>query len=755
MAKKSKSPIEDVKTDSTHSKLLQWVTDSEDSTVDSRKVSEKCRDYYDSNQWSAEAKKKLAAQKQAATVRNRIKPKIDGLLGMERSNRTTAKSLARTPVHEKAANVASEGIRYVLQDNFYQNTRSDAWENLLIEGSCGVEVIVEAKGGDPVIKVNHIQWDRLIYDPHSRRKDFSDAKYLGQVVWMDYSDAISLYPNAKDILDNMQDGSDTYEDKPRWMDNSRKRVKIVELYWHEGGQVKYACFTMGGYCVEPMVSPYKNEDGETEWPYEFGSLFVTRENDRYGAAFQLLDIQDEINKRGSKALHLLSVRQVRIEKGAVEDINKTRAELARPDGLIETIPGMEFEVLQTGDMANGQFELLAEAKNEIDAVSYNSAAAGKEQRNMSGVALRNRAAASQTELAPMFDVLKHLDIRVYRKIWNRIRQYWTAEKWIRLTDDEINLKYVGLNKPVTKGEMLLKQATEQGAPPEVLQQIQQQIQLDPMMKEVVSTENDIAGLDVDIIISDAPDSLTTQLEDFSTISEMVKSGFPMPPIAVIKASPISNKDEIIKLMSEQGGQVPPKVQQQMTQMQDQIKMMQQEGQKLQQENQMLKSGVQESQAKLQLSAQEIQAKLEARREEVQAEFQMKAEIQAQELELERAKLQANLELERESALSKIELERMKLEANVDNDLDSAINKVQNLIAQHEIKIQGMIQNQENENSASDMREDMQEGEVDNNSVMQMHENFMGAVQQIVEGLNQKKTINLIKKDGQLMGATVN
>ena len=50
---------------------------------------------------------------------------------------------------------------------------------------------------------------------------------------------------------------------------------------------------------------------------------------------------------------------------------------------------------------------------------------------------------------------------------------------------------------------------------------------------------------------------------------------------------------------------------------------------------------------------------------------------------------------------------------------------------------------------------MQEGEVDNNSVMQMHENFMGAVQQIVEGLNQKKTINLIKKDGQLMGATVN
>ena len=737
-------------TDSTHAKLLQWVTDSEDSTVESRKISEKCRDYYDSNQWTPKAKQKLAAQKQAATVRNRIKPKIDGLLGMERSNRTTAKSLARTPKHEKAANVASEGIRFILQDNFYQNIRSDAWENLLIEGSCGVEVIIEKKNNEPVIKLNHIMWDRLIYDPHSRRKDFSDAKYLGQVVWMDYSDALSLYPEAKDILETMQNGSSTYEDKPRWMDNQRKRVKIVELYWHEAGQVKYACFTMGGYCKQPMVSPYKNEDGETEWPYEFSSLFVTRENDRYGAAFQLLDIQDEINKRGSKALHLLSVRQVRIEKGAVEDVAKARAELAKPDGIVETIPGMEFEILQTGDMATGQFELLAEAKSEIDAVSYNSAAAGKENRNMSGVALKNRAAASQTELAPMFDVLKHLDIRVYRKVWNRIRQYWTAEKWVRITDDENNLKYVGLNKPVTKGEMLLKQAEEQGAPPEILQQLQQQIMLDPMMKEVVSTENEVAALDVDIIISDAPDSLTTQMEDFSTISEMVKSGFPMPPIAVIKASPISNKDEIIKLMQEQGGQVPPEVQQQMDQMQEQLQTMQQEGEKLQQENQQLKSGVQESQDKIKLSRQEAQAKIAARREEAIAEFNMKKEIHDMEFKFEKEKAMANIDLEREKSIANMELEKLKIDSSQVAEIDAAIAKVQSIVTLHEQKISGMI---ENEKKPEDLQENGEENKTAD--VSMMHQDFMSSIQQIVEGLNQKKTINLIKKDGQLVGATVN
>ena len=38
--------------------------------------------------------------------------------------------------------------------------------------------------------------------------------------------------------------------------------------------------------------------------------------------------------------------------------------------------------------------------------------------------------------------------------------------WVRVTDDPTDLKWVGLTKPGTQGEMILKQAQEQGAPPE-------------------------------------------------------------------------------------------------------------------------------------------------------------------------------------------------------------------------------------------------------------------------------------------------
>lgn len=624
-----------------HSVLVDWVAKAEEVTNDSRETSEKCRNYYDSVQWTDAEARALKRRKQAATVINRIKPKIDGLLGMEKSNKTTAKAFPRTPKHEKAAEAATEAIRSVLQDNFYDQKRSGAWENILIEGMGGVEVVVRKK--DFKIELNQIPWDRMIYDPHSRRKDFSDARWLGQVVWMDFDEAVEKYPDAEGVLEVLPGGSETYDDKPQWYDSARKRVKIVELYYHDKTDIWYSCFTRSGYVKEPIVSPFVNEEGETEWPYEFASAFVGRQGNRYGAAMQLLDVQDEINKRRSKALHLMSVRQIRLEKGAVEDVNKVRDELAKPDGVVETTPGMEFEVLKTGDMAAAQFNLLTEAKAEIDSVSYNSAASGKDTRDMSGIALQRRQLAGQTELAPLFDALKHLDIRVYRKVWNRIRQYWRDEKWIRVTDDEQNLRWVGLNAPVTKGQQLLSQAQAQGAPPEALAQLQAQIAQDPMMAEKVDTTNDIADLDVDIIIDDAPDVLTTQIEDFQVLGEMVKSGFQMPPEAVILASPLSHKDRIIKMMKE-SAPLPPQVQEQMQKMQE-------EGKKLAEENQALKAGVQASQAKI---AADAQAK--------GADLELRERVQAEELRLSREKAEAESALKRDIAQADHDLECKKLES---------------------------------------------------------------------------------------------
>ena len=752
MAKKKASPNQSVAlpnangavTDAEHDTLIRWVNEADTTTIETRELAEKSRMYYDSNQWTPQERAKLEKQKQAATVINRVKPKMDSLMGMERANRTTAKAQPRTPKETKGAEAATESVRYCLQDNTYERVRSDTWENMLIEGTGGVEIIVKPQpDGSYKVVVRNIMWDRLIYDPHSRRKDFSDAKFLGQVVWMDYDDAVAKYPDARDILQTMQSGSSTYDDQPRWMDNTRKRVKIVELYYQRpDGDWWYACFTYGGYCEQPKKSPYLNDAGETEHAYEFASLFVERDGGRYGAMKQLLDIQDEINKRRSKALHLNSVRQVRLERGAVDDVNKVRQELAKPDGVIETTPGMEFEILKTGDMLAGQFNLLSEAKMEIDSIGANSATMGKDKTVQSGVALRQRAMTGQTELAPMFDMLKNLDIRIYKKVWNRIKQYWRAEMWLRVTDDENNLKFVGLNKPVTKGEAAMKAAQEAGMPPEQLAVLQQQIAADPAAGEVFETENEIVSMNVDIIMDEAPDTITQEVEDFQAMAEMVKSGFPIPPEAVIMASPLSNKDKIIKMMKEQP-KLSPEQQKQMEALQAQMESIKGEAQKLAQENQALKQD---------RAAEDERLKLE--QDKALAEHNLKIQQQNREAELSKSKAKAEYQLKEYIA---------SLEAVA--NCDAAIMQVKNIAVQYQIKVQGILQADQAKRDATaeahaESEQNNAEEAASNESKAQVAaitEQFMAALDQVVSKLTAAKTISLTglqrNEAGVLTGAS--
>lgn len=637
-----------------HATLVTWVNEADDATGEARGISEKCRDYYDSKQLTDAEVRALKKRKQPVVVINRCKPKMDALMGMEKSAKTTVKAFPRTPKHAAEANSASEAIRFVLQDNAFDQIRSQVWEFILIEGLGGCEVLVkEAKDGLRVT-LKPLFWDRIIYDPHSRSKHFTDnPRYLGQVVWMDWDDAVGSYPDAKDVLDQTITGSTTYEDKPKWVDTIRHRVKLVELYYRCEGEWYHCILTYGGFVESPKVSPFKNEEGETEHAYELASAFVDREGQRYGAMKQLLDVQDEINKRRSKFLHLASVRQVRWERGAVDDINKARDELAKPDGVIETTPGMEFEVLKTGDMAASQFNLLTEAKMEIDAVGVNAALTGKDQKAVSGVALRERQMAGQTELGPMFDVLRHWQLRVYRKIWNRIRQYWTQEKWIRVTDDETNIKWVGINAPITAGERVLDQAKAQlGEGPEY-DALQQKVSQDPSMQEVVGRRNNVAELDVDIIIDEVPDTLTQQTEDFQALSEMVKSGFPLPPAAVIEASPLANKEKILKAMGQQA-QIPPQVKAQMEQLSAQL-------QELSQENQQLKSGQAEKMAKLSTDREEAQAQFNLDAWKAEQQFQLQKQKQDRDAQLAREKAEAELTLQEEKAQREFSLSAQKCE----------------------------------------------------------------------------------------------
>jgi len=578
--------------DTTLEMLVRWYESAEQSSMDARREAERDRDYRNGNQWTASELETLKKRKQPAITIDRIGPKVDYLLGVEQQYRADPKAYPRTPQDEQGAAAATDSIRFVLDDQRWDRVRSECFDQFIVEGACGADVRVVDKCGELCVEVKPIMWDRMFWDPHSRRRDFSDAKYKGQFLWMDVEEAEALWPDVVDAITTTltteaSSDSDTYGDVPRlrWADPKRKRVRIAECWGFVGGKWHHYTYTKAGI-LEQMESPYQDDEGQSVDGFVFGSCYIDRDGNRFGVVRRWISLQDEINKRRSKALHLLNVRQVKYEKGAVDDVNAMRRELAKPDGAVEVTPGMMFDVLDTGDMAQAQLGLLQEAKTEIDAVGVNAAMAGTESRVMSGRALLARDEQGKTELGPVFDAFAQWQLDVYRAIWCRIKQFWTAEKWVRITDDDRNVRFVGLNQPITLGEQLLEEAERQGQ--EITPDMQYQAKMNPAMQRIVGTRNNMQNMDVDLILDMVPATATLQSEEFAALADLAGKGVPIPPDALIEASSLRGKDKILKKMRGEGeGKIPPQVQQVLEQAQAEI-------QGLQQRLQQAESGLQKA-----------------------------------------------------------------------------------------------------------------------------------------------------------------
>jgi hypothetical protein len=538
----------------TLTQALSMFDEAEELSLDSRAVSERCKDYYDGKQWTPEEQAALRKRRQPCIVRNRIKPKVDFLKGLETQTRTDPKAFPRTPGDDDAASAATDAIRFVCDQQKYINTKSACFENLTIEGTCGVEVYAkEGRKGDIDICIKRYQWDRLGWDPHSREKDFSDAAYRYGVAWMDHDQAVLRYPDREEVLSQTYAHESTlattYDDAPRikWADTRRKRVRVVKLEWKVGDEVYVCEFTRGGFLSDPEPSPWVDEDGKPEWSIIMQSAHVDRDGNRYGWVQAWLDLQDEINKRASKFLHLASVRQTFSNRTAGEDVNEFRKQLARPDGHLTFNAGefgKDFGVIPSLDLASAQFQIQQEAMSSLDSVGVNAALSGADQRGLSGKAIGRLQQGGSTEIKPLLDCQASFNQQVYRAVWNRIKQFWTAEKWIRVTDDENNLQLM---------EEQQAQDPSWQLPPEYAN--------DPRLNEVVEVKNEVTRMDVDIIIEEVPDTITVQQEQFEALTALFPAVPDMQKPAMlemlIQSSTLRDKSRLLDKLNGAGEQQDP------------------------------------------------------------------------------------------------------------------------------------------------------------------------------------------------------
>lgn len=563
--------------------LRNMLDNHRDLTKANRLLADRDRDYYDGpEQLNSEVRRILETRKQPPIYSNRIRPAIDGILGVLEAAKVDPRAYPRNPSPdgENASDVATKTLRYIADINRFQQTKLDCAENFLIEGVCAA--IIEGATDD--VPVTQIRYEEFFYDPYSRRPDFKDAKYLGVAKWMDAGQVRAAYPQATATMGEIFTSASgtmgaldsTFGDRPEtgqfWIDQSRRRVMTVEVYYNdvkppEANAQWYRCVYIAQGVLEHDVSPYRNvKTGETQCPIEAQSCYVNRHNARYGRIRDSIPIQDEINARRSRLLHLANSRQIQeIEMGAATvDAEVARQEAARADGVIPS----GWKLVPTNDLAAGQQLLLAESKSEIERMGPTPAVLGRQgEQGQSGRARQVLQQAGMTEIARPLGRLEDWETRCYRAMWNRAQQFWTKQMYVRVTDEVRSPEFLKINEPaVDEQGMPVPDVDPQTGQPKPQMGPDGQPMVDPATGQPVPAQkvkNRLAEMDMDIIIDTAPDTANLEQEVWSELLDLSKTvpiGTPQFMIA-LEMSPLPDKqrvlDRIKAWQKEQQGQPDP------------------------------------------------------------------------------------------------------------------------------------------------------------------------------------------------------
>lgn len=505
-------------------KLRQQYIDYLTTKSDEIEEQQEARRYYHGAHWTEEQIRVLRNRHQPPMTWNRIGRKVNGIVGLVERMRFDPKAAPRTPKSEPGAEIATQSIRYVLDANQWKEI--DPWCLLQcgIDGVAGTQMVLrQGDQGDMDVGLHWVIGDEYFYDPKAYRLDLEDKGYEGISKWLDIERAVELFPDKEELLRGLVEGDSdltTSADRDyKWVITASSRIRLVEHWYKHRGKWCWG-FYVSTVLIDQGVSPFYDERGQSCSSFDMFRCAVDQDGDSYGFIRNLKGPQDALNQGKSKTLHIANTKLVHLEKGAVDDVETVRREVMRPDGTVETNPGFKFEIVDTKqDLAvfNGFTE---DAKAELDGFANSNLAAisGAGIANVSGRTIELLRQPGMAELGPFILSYRGWKLRVYRKIWNAVQRYWTAERWIRVTGNDGLGQFIQLNG----------------------------LGVDAFGRPTIV--NAVGALDVDVILEEGPDVASMMAETGDRLAQYPPGT--IPPIVLIEMSslPRSEKNRIIQLM---------------------------------------------------------------------------------------------------------------------------------------------------------------------------------------------------------------
>jgi hypothetical protein len=490
--------------------------------------------YYHSRQFTQNQIDRMEERHQPPIIFNRIKRKIDGIVGVLAKLRGDPKCFGRNAPDEHGAELATQCIRYALDACNWTTAESE----LLRKGCCTGIVVAElgltpGDKGDPDADLAGVDVTTFFYDPRSVKLDFSDARYMGTAKLVTRDEFEEIFPGRWDegFSSTNPDSQTQFDyDKEYLWSQGRSKLRLVEHWYRSAGQWRFA-FYAGSALLQYGVSPFFDEKGQTVCRYDGFALQVDELGDHYGFVRVFKGPQDAINQHRSKAIWIMNTRQLKVARAALggdgQDIERKRTEAARADGVLvwENDPN-EIEIIPNDSEFLKQTQYYQDAKSELDSFGPNPAlVAGESPVDVSGRSLAMQQQAGLAEIGPFIDQWNGWKLRLYRKIWIQQQRNWTAERILRVTKDMQTAQYITVNQPTGHVD-------EYGRP---------------------ILANALGNVDVEILVDEGPNTVNVQADAFDTLSALSMKGqaqIPAPVLIELSGLPRSVKDKVQQMLAQ-------------------------------------------------------------------------------------------------------------------------------------------------------------------------------------------------------------
>jgi hypothetical protein len=186
------------------------------------------------------------------------------------------------------------------------------------------------------------------------------------------------------------------------------------------------------------------------WGYRRGN-----DGQCYGIWRGMRDLNDDINKRASKALHAASSNRVVAKKNAVPDLERARQEAARPDMFLEVkeLNDIRFEK-PTADMQMNMQMLSFNREIMRNIGGVTQANLGQNSNAVSGVAIGKQQDQGSIVTSEFPDNLRLAKQMAGRLRLSHIEQFMTEKQVIRILGENSPVQWLTVNDVQEDGTVL-------------------------------------------------------------------------------------------------------------------------------------------------------------------------------------------------------------------------------------------------------------------------------------------------------------